>query len=166
MISFNNVSNAFVYTFNNEQGTDVTACIKVYQTYLGTKTFLADECTTSASGVVYSSVVYNNQTEYTANGYITPSTGVPQLTDQLVIPKLVQIFGNNGAGIFYLILFIIIVAIISSFSPTTAVIITPIGIVIFAVLGLIDRTLISIGTSTLLVFVGVVIGFVIYKRSN
>jgi hypothetical protein len=165
-LTYNNVSNSFVYTFNNEEATDVTACVKVYQTYLGTKTQVANDCTTSASGVVYSAITYNNQSSYTALGYITPSTGVPQLTDQLVLDKIVQLFGNNGAGIFYLILLILIIAIISSFSPTTAVIITPIGIVIFAVLGLIDKTLISIGTSTLLVCVGLVIGFVIYKRSN
>jgi hypothetical protein len=165
-LSYNNVSNSFVYTFNNEEGTDVTACIKVYQNYLGTKSQISDECTTSASGVVYATITYNNQSEYTALGYITPSTGTPQLTDQLVLSKIKQIFGDNGAGIFYLILFIIIIAIISSFSPTTAVVLTPIGIVIFVVLGLIETTLISLGTATLLVIVGLIIGFVIYKRSN
>jgi hypothetical protein len=165
-LTYNNISHQFVYTYSNALGTDVQGCIKTYSTYQGVRTALGTVCSSAVSGVLYSNLTYNNNTDYLALGYVTVGDFPETLTDTLLVERLKTAFNDDSSGVFYLILLLIVVALLTAFSPLLAIVATPLFIVIFLVMGLISTSLISVGSATLLVIVGLVIGFIIHRRSN
>jgi len=161
-ISFNNVSNRFVGTFNNGATTTVDIIMRAYSLDKGVKTLLNSTTTDGTSGTIYTGVDYDNSTNYYGTiSYI--ENGNEYILDDAYYYKLTNPDIDDRTSIGYLILLCIVGVILTTINIFLGLMIIPILLIIFISMGLISSTAISLSVATALLLVSFVIGFIVRK---
>jgi hypothetical protein len=108
-LSWNNNTKLITYFFNNPTGLVVEGCVEVYgRTYL-TETLIGPNCTSSSSATIVMNLtnLLENNTAYTAKGYVETSTTYSTyftdiLPDFMKASTIYENFGNMGLYLAYI----------------------------------------------------------------
>ncbi len=140
-VSFNNVTNTFLFIFNDASGTVTQACLDIFKIEEGQEVRLNQSCTNADSGTISISVDNNLTSSMVGEGVLTiDQSGVrttlvaDQATAFFDIRNIVTSLGAQG--LFYLGLFATGIALTMIFEPKAAIIATSVAFVIPVIAGL------------------------------
>ena len=157
-LTFNNVTNNFVYTYSDPQSRFSTTCLEVWKVnaFAG-DTLENGSCSSSHSGTIIAGVTEINGTTYLGKAYATINGEKTLLASLYTEFKANVSFGNMG--LLLVALLTIVFALIGFWNPFVALILAPIPLIFGAMLSIIAiPTGVAIGVWVAFVFVAILIG--------
>jgi hypothetical protein len=147
-LTYNNVTQNFVYTFSDPSGTTTQACLKVTQARLTSDVLIETSCVTSSSGTILIGITDLNGT-YIATGTVTIDDN-SFVTDSLTI-----VFDTNYktwglSGVFASFLIVLTLIMVGIWNPMVAVLLGTIGVLVSVSLGLLGLTMTTVVTIIIL----------------
>lgn len=150
-LTYNNVTETFVYTWTSDSNVITQGCLEVFQRKSGVRSNFDTKCSSGNTGSVFVTINDTNQTTYFASGRLYTSTAFSdETTNNLEISFLTGFFElGNYAPFIALLAFIAIVLFVG---------VNAVSLVIGAVASLAILStfaLVNIGTGTLLTFIAI-----------
>lgn len=156
VITFDNATNLVTFTYNDESNTGSQACLTIYR--LGTLTTTENQsCSSTTSGILSVSVDNTTGRTYQAVGEITDSASYTHTLDTMFI-RFDTTITDEGSSLIMMILMVILFATALSVSVEIAIVAAFSVPLMFSIIGL---TALSIGVTTSILVLGLVIAFIL-----
>lgn len=136
-LTFNNDTNTFVYTWNDNTNTVTNACIIVTQYKNGQTTTVYNTCSAGSTGSIIYTVTDTNQTRYTATTYVKTNTEFSDGQRQYLTVDFIRTFQTWGlVGVFITLLVFLFLVFFNIDSGTEGIVITgTVAILLMSVIG-------------------------------
>jgi len=159
-LSFNSVSNNFVYTFSDTNNAVLNGCLKVYKTTVRSDTLYNSTCVESTGATIIVNVAAINGTTYKAVSSIEFEED-----ETITLDILFKTFGGGSEvfglmGVFATIILVIIFGFIGKWSPSVSIILVVFSVVLSRLMGLIQ-----IGITPLMGLIGIGVIIALINRA-
>lgn len=155
-LTFNNVTNNFVYTFNDIGNEISKGCLYVYTLTAKTKSVYGSSCSDGVTGTILVNVAATNGTSYEAKAYVYYNSEY-EFVGSLFKSFLTE-YKTGNLGLLLVIVLTIVFVFVGIWNPTIAVIIAPLPMIFGSILHLINLDpLFAIPIEVLAVIIAIVI---------
>lgn len=139
-IAYNNVTTTFTYTFSNVQGTNTVSELNVYQTTPRGTTLINSSSVVASAGTLVLPFTVVNGSSYVGIASLNYSVGgktYKYIVDSYDLTKF-ENSSTGNQGIFFAWLLTIIMVFVGYFSIQAMIVLLPLPLLIFAILGLVN----------------------------
>ena len=132
-LTFTNSTGNFIYTFVNPTGTDVTACLSVYQRVVLGDIPINETCLTSPSGTILINIGSDRSGIYVATGTVSAS---PAVFDALIVDYAEAYKQWGQSGVFAAFLVRVTLLMIGAWNPIIGIVMLMLADILMIMFGL------------------------------